>query len=190
VWVAQKIVRRIQPRWGKAVAVLFFIGILVADGIYGRIKLAAMCTEQGGLRIYRTVQNVEGFYSPFAGEKFLKNHDYAFIESGSSKPYVRYAKQPNGAISQEKTSELKSRFAYRTVRGDLGDVYMIDRFQVIDRERNEVLAETVNYVYAGGWIERAIASLYAARGEGGSCDIAYPTTVHEQLISRTLNPGK
>ena len=58
---AYKIVQWIKPIWGKTLAVVVVVLIPTADAVYGRIKLKQMCEADGGLKIYRTVEGVEGF---------------------------------------------------------------------------------------------------------------------------------
>jgi hypothetical protein len=189
VWVAQKIVRRIQPRWGKAVAIVIFIGIALADGIYGRIKLHQLCRVEGGVHVKRTVLNADGFHSSFGHKQLLEKYPYTFVESGTRpSAYVRYLKNKDGSIVNEDTQILKSRYAFRFVAGEPADTYMVDRFQILDIQTNELLAQVIDFRYAGGWIERAIASLYAGRGSGGTCNLGYPENIAEQLIVTTLQP--
>src|SRR3989304_2288943 len=106
VWVAYKVVRRIKPNWGKALAVAVFVLIPTADAVYGRIKLKQLCEAEGGVKIYRTVEGVEGFYGfPMSpAPEWLTKHGYRFLEGTDypdGKP-MRMKLGPDGKVIEEK----------------------------------------------------------------------------------------
>src|SRR5713101_658427 len=182
---------KIKPWWGKIYVIAAFALIPATYAVYRLIKLENLCKDEGGLKIYRTVQGVDGFYSPFADESVLTKYGFPFAESGLSPgTYVRLSRSSNGDIVKEKIESLKSRYIYRVVRyrvtrGILQDIYMKDSFQMIVRDTNEVLGEFTNFNFAGGWAERLGASIVASGGNGGICNLESPQQIHEQLIAST-----
>lgn len=78
-WAIQK------PRalWMKALLILAFVLIPTADEIYGRSKLNRLCENEGGLKVYATVDGVNGFrqadeVNPYGD--WMKRMGYKFIE--------------------------------------------------------------------------------------------------------------
>lgn len=187
---------KIKLWWGKIYVIVAFALIPATYAVYGLIKLENLCKDEGGLKIYRTVQSVDGFYSPFADESVLTKYGFAFVESGLSPgTYVRLSRSPKGDIVKENIDSLKSRYIYRVVRykevrGYLRDTYMKDASQMIVRGTNEVLGEFTNFNFASSWAERLGAIIVAGRGNGGICNLESPEQIHEQLIASTLKPTK
>jgi hypothetical protein len=187
---------KIKPWWGKIYVIAAFALIPTTYAVYGLIKFERLCKDEGGLKIYRTAQGVDGFYSPFADESVLTKYGFAFVESGLSPgTYVRLSRSPKGNIVEEKIESLKSRYIYRVVRykvvrGYLRDTYMKDASQMIVRDTNEVLGEFTNFNFAASWAERLGVSIVVGRGNGGICNLESPQQIQEQLIGSTLKPAK
>jgi hypothetical protein len=187
---------KIKPWWGKIYVIAAFALIPAIYAVYALIKLEKLCKDEGGLKIYRTVQGVDGFYSPFADESVLTKYDFAFVESGLSPgTYVRFSRSPKGGIVKENIESLKSRYIYRVVRykevrGYLGDTYMKDASQMIVRGTNEVLSEYTNFNFAVSWLERLGVNIVVGRGNGGICNLESPQQIQEQLIASTLKPAQ
>lgn len=187
---------KVKPLWGKIMVIVVFALIPTTYTVYALIKIEKLCKDEGGLKIYRTAQGVDGFYSPFADETVLTKYGFAFVESGlSPEMYVRFSRSPKGDIVKENIESLKSRYIYRVVRykevrGYLRDTYMKDAFQMIVRDTNEVLGEFTNFNFGGDWAERLGASIIADRGNGGICNLENPQQIQEQLIASTLKSAK
>ena len=80
-----------------------------------------------------------------------------------------------------------SEYAYKYKPGNLKDIYLRNEDLVYVRATGEVLGRYVNISYAGGWVERAINGLYAARGNSGICE---RRIMHrEEFILKVLKPA-
>jgi hypothetical protein len=66
---------------------------------------------------------------------------------------------------------------------------MKDEIQIVDNASNEILGRSMNFLYAGGWVERAIAGLIASRGDGGSCQLGGPLKIIVTLVTTILKPS-
>ena len=187
IWVIAKV----KPRWGKWVALLIAVLIPTADAVYGRMKLKALCATEGGMKIFRTVEGVEGFYNMggSADDGLLVKHEYRFVE-GDAKgdSHERKSKLLTGEIVWEANVRLKSRFAIKLVPGNLRDKYLKNETQIIDISTNEILARTTRFSYSGGWVERSIAGLYGQRANVADCRFGYSQEDREQFILSVLKP--
>src|SRR5690349_7846883 len=104
VWIAMKVVRRLKPGWGKALAVAAFVLIPTADAVYGRVRLKQMCAAEGGLKIYKTAKNVEGLYVERLGAtpEWITKDGFKYVEGEHAGTIVRLSKGSNGQIVEEK----------------------------------------------------------------------------------------
>ena len=115
---------------------------------------------------------------------------FSFVESIEyPNDYIRYSRSPSGLV-KERISRPKSRYEYRVISGDLQDVFLREKFQVIVRGSNEILGEVTRINFAGGWVERFVAALIASRGNGGTCALGYPEEIRDRFIVSTFTPRK
>ena len=188
IWGAAKLFKKVGPYWAKVLVVIAAILIPTADAVYGRIKLKQMCEAEGGLHIYRVVEGVEGFEDPESRptEGWLMKHGYRFVEGREANgKHSRLILEPDGTVSRELDVALKSQFLYEATLGNTSDIYVRIEKSVRVRNSGEILSRTINISYAGGWFERFVAGLYAARGTAGTCGPNIPIT---ELITKTLKP--
>jgi hypothetical protein len=190
IWAAYKIVRYARPVWGKAIIVLAALLIPTADAVYGRYKLKEMCAAEGGLRIYRVVEGVAGFDDPKSRptEGWLTKHGYKFVEGKElSGKRFRLSVRPDGTFLREEGITPISEYVYEYELGDAKDVFYRIEQRIRVRATGEILSRTVNFSYAGGWFERFVNGLYAARGTAGTCG---PDVDITRFIAQTLKPIK
>ena len=185
----RKVLKRVKPYWGKALVIVIALLIPTADAIYGRHKLKRLCAQEGGLHIYRVVEGVKGFESPSIrpDKGWLGIGKYQFME-GEDSPgkYSRLSLRPDGTYLREVDITPVSEYVYEYIPGGIKNIYSKAEQRVYVRATGEVLGRYVNIYYAGGWVERAINGLYAARGNSGMCE---PHFMHsEDFILKVLRP--
>ena len=191
LWLGYKLVRRMRSPSGRAIVILAMLLIPTADAYYGRLKLDRLCATEGGLKVYRVVQGVDGFFSPFTAGTFLDKHPFQFLESGDPNiGFVRFSRGPAGGVITQQVSELRSRYEYRKVPGESRDIYKRDAFQVVARDTHEVLGEIVRFTFAGGWVERVIADMLGGSADAGNCQVGNANHIQEQVIDATLKPAR
>ena len=193
IWFANKALRGVASKRGKAVVILIFVLIPTADAIYGRVKLQHLCRSDGGVKVYKVVENVDGLYDEMGRREFwVKVFGFKFAETWAGDGLVdRLSRQPDGALVEEKKVQSESIYRFRYVRGSLKDVYMRDAYVVDTRDGSTILGEIVSYNFAGGWAERAIAALVAQRGSADHCpSSATLSELQNQLVMATLKPSK
>lgn len=190
VWGATKLFKRASTYWAKALIVAIAILIPTADAVYGRIKLKQMCKAEGGLHIYRVVEEVKGFDDPSGppSDEWITQYGYRVVEGtelGGKRS--RLTLQSDGKINREEGITPMTEYIYEMDKGDSREVYLRSGSHIRARSTGEVLARDVNINYAGGWFERFVNGLYAARGTAGTCGPIVP--IHK-LIFSTLKPTK
>lgn len=189
-WGAYKVVSRARPIWGKALIVVVAILIPTADAVYGRYKLREMCATEGGLRIYRVVEGVAGFDNPKSrpDEGWLTQNGYKFVEGEElSGKRSRLSLRPNGTFLREEGIAPISEYVYEYELGDAKDIFYRIEKRIRARATGEILSRSVNFSYAGGWFERFVNGLYAARGTAGTCG---PDVDITRFVAQTLKPIK
>ena len=186
----RKVLKRVKPYWGKALVIVIALLIPTADAVYGRHKLKRLCAQEGGLHIYRVVEGVKGFESPSIrpNKGWLGIGKYQFME-GEDSPgkYSRLSLRPDGTYLREVDITPVSEYVYEYIPGGIKNIYSKAEQRVYVRATGEVLGRYVNIYYAGGWLERAINGLYAARGNSGMCE---RRIMHrEEFILKVLKPA-
>lgn len=190
VWGAAKLVKHADTHWMKTLIVVAAILIPTADAVYGRIKLKQMCEAEGGLHIYRVVEGVEGFDDPSGPpyDEWITQYGYLVVEGtelGGKRS--RLTLESDGKINREVGITPMTEYIYEMDKGDSREVYLRSGSHIRARSTGEVLARDVNINYAGGWFERFVNGLYAARGTAGTCG---PVVSIHTLIISTLKPIK
>lgn len=184
IFLAITVFQAAKTTSAKVIAVLLILLIPTADAIYGRIKLQQMCKAEGGLKVYRGAQGVEGFMYDFADERWITQYGYKFLEvdeyPGESeyeakriglKKYTRFFNN-NGQIEREEGVIYKSKYRFKTRNLNyhpaiVDEKRSYDRFQdsIEDIATSEVLATYTSIDFNGGWAERLIA-LFSDAGGG------------------------
>lgn len=188
IWGATKLFKHAGTLWAKALIVVVAILIPTADAVYGRIRLKQMCEAEGGLHIYRVVEGVAGFDAPNLrpDEEWMTRYGYRVIEGvelGGKRS--RLARQPDGRIVRQMDITPTSEYIYKIDKGNSSDIFDRNGSHIRVRSTDEILSRYSNINYAGGWFERFVNGLYAARGTAATCGPVI--SVHE-LVTKTLKP--
>ena len=190
VWGTTKLFKQANSYWAKALLVVVAILIPTADAVYGRIKLKQMCEAEGGLKIYRVVEGVEGFDNPKfqPDEGWLAKNKYKYVEGKEpSGKRSRLSLRRDGSLFREEGIKPISEYVFERERSDDQDIYLRSEQRVRVIATGEILSKAVNISYAGGWFERFVSGVYAARGTAGTCGPLVDITT---LVAQTLHPAK
>lgn len=173
----------------KWVVVAVAVLLPTADAIVGRVYLKYLCAKEGGLKVYRVAQHVEGFFDDRAvTEYWARELGYRFIEGEShSGRYFRYTRIDGKFIRDENISPI-SKYRVRSIHiGDTRDIYMRYEYLVDDIRSAEVLAADTEIGFNGGWAERFLAEFSDAGGGGVAwCGSEYPEIRRKALILSSL----
>lgn len=192
--IAYRVMRLIPSTRGRALALLVTALIPTADAIYGRIELRQMCEAEGGLKIYKTVEGVEGLYIDHLGAtpEWITKHGYQFVEGmGLDRKSMRLSRGPGGKVVEEQGIVPKSLYRYEYSGGEFGIGFTREEQRVISLPRGEVLARSISIGYQGGWAERLIGKISdAGSGYAKSCQEGKGRTWPHHIVRGTLIPSK
>jgi len=168
LWIAYKVVRRVPPVWGKVLAIVVVVLIPTADAIYGRIKLKQMCAVEGGIKVQKTIENVDGVFTVgLLAPALVMDMNYEFSENIISEQIYRY-RRPTGKLSaythpsKEKVDKKLSLYSY--YREEIyidSSILKTTDFVRLD-STSEILGANTDFHYYGGWLERFIGKLYGS----------------------------
>jgi len=181
-----------KSRRAKAIALVIALLIPTTDAIIGRIYLQHLCDTEGGLKVYRVVEGVEGFMEPGATTDYwVKNYGYQFTEGlipGGK--YNRFSRQGDQIIQEWDVTKPKSKYRvyYQGSRG----LYSRAIYRVVDIASEDVLATYTSLAFGGGWAERFLAQF----SDAGAGNVAFcrkrlrPIDGHVKAVINSLLPVK
>ncbi len=187
-FIAYKVVKAIKTKPLKWLAIVILVLIPTADEMVGRVYLQHLCATEGGLKVHRMVNGVEGFIGAWGDEPDampVEKYDYSFSEGRPWKGRVkRYSKQ-NGQIVKENDVLPKSNYRLSLLdKGEVKDSYMRQTLVVETFPVGEVLATDTQIGFNGGWVAHLLASF------GGTnpvwCESKDSIVRYEELILSTL----
>lgn len=156
--IAFKVIGKFKASRYKWLVVALVVLIPSGDAVVGRLYLKYLCAEEGGLKVYRVAEHVEGFMdATFTnGDDFwVKEHGYKYSEYAAVNGLVvRYSSQ-NGQIVREEKVPPKSQYQVRYVWN--GDVFVRAEHRVETVGGLELLASYTGFSFHGGWAERFLA---------------------------------
>jgi len=165
------------------------------DAVVGRLYLKHLCAEEGGLKVYRVVEHVDGFTDAnfTNGDGYwVREHGYQFLEYAPVNWLVtRYSKKDGQIIRQEKVVP-QSHYRVRSVHMGREEPYSrsIDLVETVDGK--EVLATYTAIAFKGGWAERLVAQFSdAGAGNVAFCASSPPDKNWQNYVSLivgTLKP--
>lgn len=188
-FVAYKIVK-VTKRM-KWLAILIMVLIPTADEVVGRIYLQHLCATEGGLKVYRVAQGVEGFMDSLGPTDYwVKEHGYQFIESPSANGRVVRFSRKNGQIIRENEVVSKSLYQAKFRRVGEKDAYLKYIDEVLVISTGEILSSYTQIGFNGGWAERFVERFGGGGGSPVWCTniAAYPETRYYEIILKTLRP--
>lgn len=152
----------------RAITVLL-IGLVVwaipyGDHTIGKIHFKILCEKEAGLRIYRTVSNVEGFRSPFASGNTPRQLGYKFVEEmHSNGTTTRFTVLSDNRVIEEQLAAPTSRYIVDRKTSKISTQVTRSEYSIIDGKINEKLAEYIQFGHHGGWLPRQLAAMHAYR---------------------------
>lgn len=168
----------------KLLVVAVFILIPTWDIIPGKIALARYCEQEGGIKIYRSVDGVEGFLSLDGQvyEEYFTRYGYKYVEvaretrdprtgKAAGIEYARVTLREDGTLREEEIKKPKSRYGFRKAprlgegKIEWGIVRNID--SIVDLQTSETLATRAEIYWGGNWLQRYASPIL---GFGGYCE--------------------
>ncbi|MGA8148236.1 MAG: hypothetical protein WB870_11770 [Gallionellaceae bacterium] len=126
------IIKRISRRWLKGLMVVIWILIPTGDEIVGRVYFNHLCSTEGGVKVYQSVELPAEYWDDKGVGKFFK---------------------VNGDLDH---SFFRGRFEELSFTNPYSSALGIDetRQKVVDKSNQVVLGEVVSFMFWGGWFSR------------------------------------
>ena len=165
-FIAWKLTRlltsRFESLWIRlglyALSFFLFAGLLFGDQIIGKINFDRRCAAEAGLKIYKTVQNVEGYASNSSDPKTaLIDTHYVFLELKKYDGFHRYSLSPSGEIIDTPIDRYTARYSFEITQ-NIPDNSNLNRseYVVSDRQTGETLGRYTKFYYFGGWVRHML----------------------------------
>jgi hypothetical protein len=144
---------------GMVSAVVFLL-IPVWDVIPGQRYFMAICENEAGITIYRTIEGVDGFreYGGGPGDDAVKEYGYRFIEM--ERPGIgllRVSLDRDGRPVRQPVTEAISRYAVREIREHLDwNVRKVQKV-IFDQRTGEQLGTFNIFYYSGNWVQTKLS---------------------------------
>jgi hypothetical protein len=171
-------------KWMAGLVIAVFVLIPTADHYAGKLYLYYVCAKEGGVKIHRVVEGIEGFQDKHTGADGWFKYGYRFMEGTkpTGKP-VRYTLDTTGRIQEETVFSPMAKYVLDHNRSRL--FYNITRDESVIEEikTNEKLAVDTSFYFDGGWFARIYCSGYG--GCGTSCGKHVSIT---KFVTQTLKP--
>lgn len=168
------------------VTALIFLLIPIWDVVPGQLYFHHLCETEGGLKIYKTAEDVDGFYQTEGGAGVAQStlkYGYKFIEGTSPVgDFARYTLGPGGRLLQENITKPTSKYVVtRTTESRSFNVSKISyRISGISGEQYAVMS---SISHAGNWLQVKFKPLL---GHGGDCPS--PASTFRDFYTKTLRP--
>jgi hypothetical protein len=191
------VVRAVKGQRARIAATIVVILIPTADAILGRLYLKYLCETQGGAKVYRVVENVEGFRwhgaivthdSDENRKRFLDLYGLPSIESAIKKDgTVDRISLRDGKLTREQGVSPIAKYQSRFLSSDYGIAYVKNQFLVETTDTNEVIGTHTQFIFDGGWAEQLLSSFSdAGPGSASWCRMPAPEERLRILIVDSL----
>lgn len=173
----------------QVLTLLIFLLIPTWDIIPGKIYFNHLCKTEGGVKIYRTVEGVEGFMSDAIGsgsaKHFLNSIGYRYIEGKELNQFYRYSLSATGVLSEQEIDQPISRYSLTRATSQLPLQVKAQEEVIVDKNSREKLAIKKQFYRSGNWLQVKVSPFL---GGGDYCPQAQSTSA--ELLAKTLRPIK
>lgn len=164
-FIAYQVVKALKTKASKSLAIAILVLIPTVDAIVGRFYLQHLCATEGGLKVYRVAQGVEGFIGAWGeSDMAVEKYGYKYSESAPVNGRVNRYSKDNGQVVKEKDVLPKSNYRVRYLTTGRKDIFMRQTLIVETVSGGEVLATDAQIGFNGGWAERFLAQFSGAGG--------------------------
>lgn len=189
--------KRLQSKAAKYIAIAIYALIPTWDILPGYIYFRYLCETEGGNKIYRSVDDVEGFFStgyPLGNrEDAFTKYGYKTMERGNQQlGFYRYWLGQDGRVHEEKIKEPVSRYALREEKKLRPWNVQQNDYVIFDIKTNEIVAKSTLFKYIGSWIMTKPGELVPTGGRPGiwkSCH-NYSSEMWKDFFVKTLKPTR
>lgn len=168
--ITRFIVKRIKNRKIKYLLIAIFILIPAGDYFLGRIYLQLLCMAEGGLKIYETAEDVEGFLSQSgvksADLNYFNKLRYKYLEQINIEDigkdwgniiYITLGETGGPIISYP--GYLRSKHILMMSEAQLFPGLYKQQYQIKEIFSGKQLATATNFSFRGGWIKESLGMI-------------------------------
>jgi hypothetical protein len=143
-----------------------------ADSYLGMKYVEHQCAKDGGLTVFRVVENVDGVMGLAPDRATLEHTGFRFIEldrpsADPSRAYRRIERLPNGEIAESFASKAEAKYETRRAtvwRHSLSVDFGYGDYVVVVRDTGEALVRYRVYRGGAGWALRFLGQFLDAGG--------------------------
>lgn len=187
IFLARFVSKGIENRVAKYLVISLFVLVPTWDVVPSKIYFSHLCETQAGLKIYKTVEGVEGYrvesLASGLGREALTKYGYRYEERGSGSEFARYTLDADGKVIEEKITESMARYAVFGKLIPLNWNVTKSEIVVVDQQANERLAVSTGFHAGGNWVVQAVFG--DAPTGAGHCG-----PPEKDLYLKTLKPAK
>jgi hypothetical protein len=180
------VARQVRSRTAKSLIVVLSVAIPVWDIVPGRLYFDSQCKRQAGLKIYKVIENVDGYrvdsLASGLGPQAMEKYGYKFEERGSEDNLTRFTIGPNGKVVRNSVTKSIARYAGKGSLTPLNWNVRKVEIVVFDQQTGEQLAMKTEFFAHGGWLQKLFHPYL-----GGDRHCGPP---EEELYLRALRPAK
>lgn len=188
IFAGYKFVKSIRPGYRKWLAIAALALIPTADAVVGRVYLRHLCATEGGLKVHRVAEGVEGFMSDGrdVSGMYVEKYGYEFSEGTPLNGRVNRYSKNNGQIVKEKDVLPKSKYRVRYLTTGQKNTYMKQTLIVETFPGTEVLATDTQIGFNGGWAVRFLGGFSDAGSSRVWCDREDILVRKREIIASSL----
>ncbi len=147
--IAWLVVKRLKTKKAKWIAIAVFVLIPMWDEILSSIFFQRFCIEEGGAKIYRSIELGKEFFNADGSPKFINEHGYR--NQSILEPYFDFRR-----------NSQKIELGFTTIEKDIETI--------VDKKTGEILGSRTIFRKFGGWVVRSTRGLVFDRAE--SCGLS------------------
>jgi len=184
IFIARKLFKRFDGSRYKWLVIVLIVLVPTGDAVVGRLYLKKLCAEEGGLKVYRVAEHVEGFMNNDR-EYWIEEYGYQFSEDlPSNGVTTRYSKQNGGIVREVKVSP-ESQYRLLLKHFDQKKTYRYSQYLIEEIASGEILATQTQIGFNGGWVDKLIAAISDGGTSPAWCTY---TEFHNpaEIVKRTL----
>lgn len=171
----------------QALTLIIFALIPTWDIIPGKLYFNHLCETEGGLKIYKTAEEVEGLHQVEGGSSTAQStlrYGYKFVEGTSLEGnLMKYTLGANGALLQQKISEVTSNYIVsRTIEPRSFNILKTS-YRIAHRQTGEQYSMMSFFSHSGNWLQVKFSPLL---GHGGDCTSPPPS--FKDFYLKTIKP--
>lgn len=150
------VVRNVKLLWRRTLAALLFALVPTGDIVYANALLRKICESEGGLRVSRVVEGVDGFLMKGPGPAWVKQYGYKFVETHRGGKTFALRLTSSGEVQEVEIPKAQSTFELIRLE-EQSPPFVKLTYVVQSIEDKQILGRFIDFNYYGGWLQKLIS---------------------------------